>query len=61
MTTVMKMSVSSKIDNDLIVTSTFEHIVSNEDDANEIGYQDAKLFMSYVKGYGKACEDETTS
>ena len=57
----MKMSVSSKIDNDLIVTSTFEHIVSNEDDANEIGYQDAKLFMSYVKGYGKACEDETTS
>jgi hypothetical protein len=41
-----------KFTSDLNASLSFEHIVTDEDDAEQVGSGDKKLFDAYMKGYG---------
>jgi hypothetical protein len=54
MTTVMKIQINMRLDSNINTSSSFEHIVSNVEEAKELGYNDKCLLEAWLEGYGSS-------
>ena len=51
-TTVMRVQFNLFVNKDTNTSFSFEHLVTSEDDARELGVADQAILAAYLDGYG---------
>jgi hypothetical protein len=52
MATELKAQYNVRISNDANISLSFSHIITNEQDAREVGEDDNKMMVAYMEGFG---------
>lgn len=53
MATIMRVQFNMRIDTEVNMSTSFEHLIDTEADAEAYGNEDRELLNAYMRGYGE--------